>query len=53
MEIEFNASLWAIKRDHEDESTVTLRCDAQQLATINQIPSETLLNIIAEWEGDQ
>ena len=53
MEIKFNASLWAIKRDHEDETKITLLCDAQQLATINKLPSEKLLNITATWEGNQ
>jgi len=50
MKIEYKASLWATKRDYEDETKLTLCCDAQQLATINQIPTETLLNMTTEWE---
>jgi len=53
MKIEFKASLWATKRDHEDETKITLCCDAQQLSTINQIPTETLLSVTTEWEGGQ
>ena len=52
--IEFDAQLWRLSRDNEDETKITLLCDASQYPIIASIPAGELLRVtIYQAEGPQ
>lgn len=50
--VEFSAALKRITRDHENYTTLTLECDAQQLDLVMSLPAQKLLTVSVTWEGE-
>jgi len=49
--MEFQAQLWRVQRDHEDECKITLLCDASQYPIIATIPAQELLKVTIEVQN--
>ena len=45
MGIQFNASLWKISRDHDDELTVILKVPASDFIKVVALPTKTNLKV--------
>jgi hypothetical protein len=50
MKAEFFGQLWALRRDSEDETKLTLCMDASQLDRVITIPAQALLKVTIETE---
>ena len=48
--MEFLACLHRVTRNDEDDTSVTFKCDAQQIDKVNLIPTQTLLKVTIDIE---
>ena len=51
--IKFNASLWAVKRDHQDEITLVLKVPSSDAIKVIGLPTETLLHVEITGEEEK